>query len=215
MKIIITESQYNILNSNLNENYPEHFDMEYFKTLTSFKKRINYCNDNLKRISSGSSRVVYMIDDEKVLKLAKNRKGLAQNEVEVDYSSEYMLEGIVAPVYDSHPDNLWLEMGLATKLTKSLFNKISGYNWEDYINAITKYTYTASGGKQGYDVAMDEELYSNMWEDEFIYEIFQYVGNYDVNPGDLTRLSTYGVINDDIVLIDYGLTHDVYNGYYN
>jgi mRNA-degrading endonuclease RelE of RelBE toxin-antitoxin system len=70
-----------LLRENLLEDYPTSWSIEEFKKLNSFNARIKYCNQHLTRISSGSSRVVYKIDDEKVLKLAKNKKGLAQNEV--------------------------------------------------------------------------------------------------------------------------------------
>jgi hypothetical protein len=42
--------------------------MDEFKGLITFKDRITYCDNNLKKISSGSGRIVYMIDDIKVLK---------------------------------------------------------------------------------------------------------------------------------------------------
>ena len=73
---------------NVDEAYPASFNMEEFKNMKSFNQRIQYCEQNLQRISSGSSRIVYRIDDEKVLKLAKNKKGLAQNEAEVDFGTE-------------------------------------------------------------------------------------------------------------------------------
>jgi hypothetical protein len=66
---------------------------------------------------------------------------------------------------------------------------------------------------------VDDNLVSQMWEDEFVYDMFQYIGNYDVPVGDLTRLSSYGLVKrngqDAIVLIDYGLSSDVYSSYYN
>ena len=61
------------------------FDMEYFKQLSSFRKRIDYCGKYLKRLSSGSSRIVYIVDEQKVLKIAKNTRGLEQNRAEGDY----------------------------------------------------------------------------------------------------------------------------------
>ena len=70
----------NPLDENMDEAYPTSFNIEEFKQLKSFNQRIQYCEQHLQRISSGSSRIVYKIDDEKVLKLAKNKKGLAQNE---------------------------------------------------------------------------------------------------------------------------------------
>lgn len=63
-----------LFESLLDEDYPTSFDMGHFKTLTKFAERVRYCEENLQRISSGSARIVYKIDNEKVLKLAKNEK---------------------------------------------------------------------------------------------------------------------------------------------
>ena len=73
---------YEVIESYLEEDYPSNFNLEEFSKLTSFNKRIQYCQERLKRISSGSSRIVYMVDDTKVLKIARNQKGLGQNEIE-------------------------------------------------------------------------------------------------------------------------------------
>lgn len=80
-----------LIESYLEEDYPTNFDLDEFSKLTSFNKRIQYCKERLKRISSGSSRIVYMVDDTKVLKIAKNQKGLAQIEVEADWVNNHIL----------------------------------------------------------------------------------------------------------------------------
>ena len=99
MKIIITESQLkNIIQKELEEDYPINWNVEDFKKLNSFNKRIQYCEEKLTRISSGSSRIVYKIDESKVLKLGKNKKGIAQNEAEIDFSNDYMWDGITAEI---------------------------------------------------------------------------------------------------------------------
>ena len=54
--------------------YPASFNMEEFKSLKSFAKRMEYCKSRLPRLGAGSSRVVFRVDDDKVLKLAKKRK---------------------------------------------------------------------------------------------------------------------------------------------
>ena len=79
-KNIVTESQYMKIIDGMA--YPVSFNMAEFKTLKTFTARIKYCQARLQRISSGSARIVYKIDNEKVLKLAKSRKGIAQNEAE-------------------------------------------------------------------------------------------------------------------------------------
>ena len=71
------------------------FNIDIFKNLNSFSKRISYCDENIERISSGSSRIVYKINDEKVLKLAKNTKGLEQNKNEIQYRSDSYINYIL------------------------------------------------------------------------------------------------------------------------
>jgi hypothetical protein len=209
-----------IYESLLDEEYPPEFNMEDFKKLNSFNKRIKYCQAKLYRISSGSGRIVYRIDDEKVLKLARNQKGLAQNEVEIQQGSDYYLDDIVANVFDSHPNNLWVEMELARKLKKSDFKGIVGFSWEDFINAVHNYGNTTSNnGRHTYYKDIDKDIEEAMWENDFISGIFDYIGNYGIPTGDLTKTSSYGIVkrngSDHIVIIDFGFTHDVQKTHYS
>lgn len=202
----------------IGEAYPTNFNMDEFKKLNSFNKRIKYCQDNLQRISSGSSRIVYKVDDEKVLKLAKNEKGLAQNEIEIEYGQYYDLEGTVAKIFEFHPDNLWVEMELARKATKPNFQQITGLPFDEFARGVHNYG-IESGNNRGFKYNVDKEFMEKMWENEFSYDILSFIGNYGLPSGDLERISSYGVVNrngsDSVVLIDYGLTHDVYQSYYS
>jgi hypothetical protein len=217
---LLTYEAFDIIESIIDEDYPTSFNIEEFKTLKSFNARIKYCQENLKRIASGSSRIVYMIDDEKVLKLAKNNKGIAQNEVEISYGNDYTLDGIVAEVYESDENALWLEMQLAKKITPISFKQITGWNFNDYANIIYNYGIeSGNAGRYASKKSVPDELTEKAWEDDFTRGIFDYIGNYGVPAGDLTRLSTYGIVSengtDSVVIIDYGLTHDVYKSFYS
>ena len=68
-KRIGEEMTYNLVERLMDEDYPSSFDMEHFKTLTKYAERVRYCDAHLRKISSGSSRIVYIVDDTKVLKL--------------------------------------------------------------------------------------------------------------------------------------------------
>jgi hypothetical protein len=184
------------------------WDIEEFNDLGSFSSRIHYCEKNLQRISSGSSRIVYKIDDTKVIKIAKNRKGLAQNNVEINCSNDYMWDGIITEIYNYDDGGLWVEVEMAFKTTKRQFKDIIGVSFDDYTRAIHFIKY--GSGKPDY---MDM-----MWENEFVYTIFDLIGNYDLPIGDLCRISTYGRVHrgneDFIVLVDYGLSAEVYDKFY-
>lgn len=218
MKIVITEDQYKLIKKDIEEEYPTSWNVEEFKKLNSFNKRVQYCESNLTRISSGSSRIVYKIDDTKVLKLAKNKKGLAQNETEIMYSQDYMMDDIVAQIFNYEENGLWLEMELARKVTPALFQNIVGISFNDYVDGVNYQDANLRPKKQYYKPTKPENI-DDMWENDFISRIFDLMGSYDnFIAGDLTKLSTYGVVKrdgqDSIVLIDYGLTDDVFNLHY-
>lgn len=212
---------FELYNEVIGEDYPKTWDIETFKSLRSFSQRIKYCQENLQRISSGSSRIVYKIDDEKVLKLAKNRKGLAQNEIEAEYSQYHDLSDILARTFDYADDNTWVEMELARKVTANIFKQIVGFNWSDFVSAMNKQYYRVNPPKTffSYRDEPNTEIEDKMWENEFCYSMFSLLGNYDIPVGDLVRFSSYGVVNrggiNTLVLIDYGLNQENYESYYS
>jgi hypothetical protein len=208
-----------VIESYLEEDYPSNFDLEEFSKLNSFNKRIQYCQERLKRISSGSSRIVYMVDDTKVLKIARNKKGLAQNEIEIDYSNYYDLKDITAQVFAYDQNNLWVEMELAKKVTPAIFERVVGFTFADYCAGLRKH-HDEINPKRGswFSSDVSKEVYEAMWEDEFTYEMLSFIGGYDIPFGDLCKLNTYGLVKrngeDTIVMIDYGLNNDVWQDYY-
>lgn len=208
---------FDIVENMMIEDYPSSFDMEHFKTLRSFAQRVKYCEEHLKRISSGSSRIVYMIDNTKVLKLAKNQKGLAQNEVEIQWGQDSYFGSILAHTFMYHPDDLWVEMELARKVTKKDFQRLTECNIEE-MDMYLRNFYEINHGKRPI-FTMDPAVKERLDENEFVQAIQDFMANVDAPAGDFGRLSSYGIVQrngqDDIVLIDFGLTNDVYQTYYS
>jgi hypothetical protein len=217
----LTESlTHKLIESYLEEDYPTNFDLTEFSKLTSFNKRIQYCQERLKRISSGSSRIVYMVDDTKVLKIARNQKGLAQNEIEASYSNYYDLKEITAEVFAYDQKDLWIEMELARKVTTKNFLQVIGFSFEDYCRLINEDYYKANQSARGMRLKpVSPELKAEMVENEFVHEILNYMRGYDIPVGDLMKLNSYGLVKrngvDDIVMIDYGLNSSVWEDYYS
>ena len=221
-KIILTTEQYNRLLDEMA--YPMTFNMDEFKRLSSFAARIRYCQSRLQRLSSGSSRIVYKIDDEKVLKLAKNKKGIAQNQAECDYYLQQI--GCFAKIYDVDTDNyLWIEMQLARKAKPSDFKRLTGYDfnvicaWIDYYSE--SYSRRRGYRNREYDELFQSDEFQSVYDDydSIFYQLQDYLGNYQLeSTGDLKRISSWGVVSnngqEEIVLIDFGLNDDVWNDYY-
>lgn len=110
-------------------------------------------------------------------------------------------------------------MELARRVKASDFKRIVRYDFELIEQAIQNYGVDSGNAKAIMKYKIDPEIWDDMWENEFMYAIFGYIGDYGVPVGDLRRLSSYGLVNrngeDRIVLIDYNLTHDVYDSYYS
>jgi len=193
------------------EDYPTTWNPEEFAKLNSFAERMRYAEQNLKRISSGSGRIVYKIDNEKVLKLAKNKKGVAQNEVEIDYGGHNYFD-ILAKVFNSDNNGLWVEMELARKVTPTIFKQVNGYSFDEY----TTILFNDSGKHRGMH-SEEPENAEEIRESEFFNGVMEYLMGTDSPDGDMRRLNSYGLVSrdgaDTIMVIDYGLNTNVYGSY--
>ncbi len=205
-----------LIESLLGEDYPTNFNIEVFKTLRSFKERVKYCEENLQRISSGSGRIAYKIDNEKVLKLAKNDKGVAQCEVEVEWGGNRYYSDILAHTLDSHQDGLWVEMELARKVKKGDFIKMFGFDVDTLGYYLKNFELQNRGQRAMFHI--DEKIKEVLNESDFVNQLMSFMHDSDSGAGDLGKLSSYGLVtregSDSIVLIDFGLTSNVYATYY-
>lgn len=205
--------------------YPVGFDMKELKSLKSYSARLSYCKQRLQRIGAGTSRVVFAVDNEKVLKVAKNVKGIAQNQEEMqDWRQNYY--DCFAKVYDASEDGIFLEMQAARKAKDADFRKLTGYGF-DVMCAWIRYTaslYLPRNRMQLRDTKYDRLFDSDEWSDGLDnYNLFGRIHSYLCDTctkayGDYCRLSSWGVVSEDgeekLVLIDFGLTEDIFDTYY-
>lgn len=202
----------------IDEAYPESFNIETFKNLKSFNERINYCNQHLQKIGAGSSRIVFKVDNDMVLKLAKNNKGVAQNESEFDiFKTAYYSGGLAAEVFEVDDRYLWIEMELAQKCKPSMFKQIVGVDFDTFGRYVMNYDFEMKGKRTPYRIEPnDEDIIANS---DFCMDIINLMLETNLAAGDLIRISSYGVVNRDgenqIVLIDYGATDDIISTYYS
>jgi hypothetical protein len=221
VKLIIEQEVEKILD----EDYPSSFDMVYFKTLNSFNKRIKYCGEHLQRIGGGSSRIVYKIDDEKVLKLAKNRIGIDQNEIEISQGNYYDLKDVVANVFDNHDDSLWVEMEFARKLTAQKFKQLVGIDFDLYTSYLEDYYYKQNSNKRRYGFSknfsgyakefFDRENQSREFKDEaemkelfneYIKKLEEFMWENEFTYNMLSYVGAYDVFIGDLKKINsYGI----------
>ncbi len=185
--------------------------------LTSFAKRINYFDRLLPKIGSGSGRSVYDIDGNYVLKLAKNPKGISQNEVEAQISAYDYNHDIVTIVIKADDNDTWLIAEKARKITPKRFKEVLGFdinNAYSYLN-----NRLADNRNKHYIQDIDPQIKSNLDEDDWMNDIFRMIQDHDIKISDFSRISSFGEVvrygEPAIVVIDYGLSDEVYQTHYN
>lgn len=201
----------------LDEKYPEEFSFKELEDIRSYSGKLKYAEKHLQKLASGSARVVYKVDDNKVLKIAKNKKGLAQNQVEAQgYLQQYE---IVAQIFDTDDNDYWIEMEFARRLSKPEFKKITGVSLDELKHYLIYHRiYSQPKKHMGFGYSIDQDIKERMENSEFVNELLSFAADNDMSTGDMGRISTWGkVIRDGkehVVLIDYGLTNSVYEDYY-
>lgn len=198
----------------IDEKYPEEFSFKELEDIRSYSGKLKYAEKHLQKLASGSARVVYKVDEDKVLKIAKNKKGLAQNQVEAQgYLQQYE---IVAKIFDTDDDDYWIEMEYAKKITPSNFRDLTGVDLKE-LNAFLLLTRMENKfPEQGYRVGANRR--EKMKNIEFVNQLMKFIYDNNMESGDFGRISSWGkVIRDgfeQVVLVDYGLTNSVYEDYY-
>jgi hypothetical protein len=156
------------------------------------------------------------------LKLARNRKGFIQNSEEVRNSNDYVLDDLLANVFDYEDNYHWIEMELAKPVTLDKFKQIVGIDFDTYIKFIQSHHHdvTSIGYSNTLRKNFSQEFIDDMYDNnEFVYDVLTYIGSYDdVFIGDLSKIDSYGIVKrngvDRIVLIDFGLTSSLFNKHY-
>ena len=152
-----------------------------------------------------------------MLKLAWNDKGLGQNiEEERTYNAS-----IFPKVFDYDEDGKWIISEFVLPATSKDFKHCFGMTFQQFasfISASGKYRF----GYRYWNAMPEDEWISYLENNEELYEFDEYIGNYGNHRftpvGDMTRLCNYGLTQRNgeatIVLLDSGLSEEVWNTYY-
>ena len=137
-------------------------------------------------LGHGAGRIVYAINDDYVLKVAKNESGIKQcaNEIYIYQSVEPKYKKYLCPILGYAPDrNLMLRANPFRKLPNRKHTSIF-------------------------------DVYDVSHPDRFEKDIEKLTYNYDLLHGDAFSATSWGLLGDKLVMIDYGCTNSVYDFYY-
>lgn len=180
--------------------------LKNLEKLETHAARKKYAEQNLKHLSSGSSRLVYLTNADTIVKLAKNDKGFAQNEVEANpkMKSKYLNKIL------NHAKNyVWIETHFLEKISAQDFEKMTGLSFKDFGAAIDYGLKNVSKSSERKPKNFEEI------ENSDIYKELKKLGDkFKLMPGDMSRISSWGVKDNVPVLIDAGLTQKVFEDFY-
>lgn len=202
----------------LSEDYPVNFSLDEFKNIRSYSKKLKYARQYLgKPLGQGSSRVVYRVDSNKVLKLAKNKKGIEQNGAETSWYNDTYYDNILARVIDYDDENgLWVEMELAYRPTKADFKNLWGVDLES-MSTYLKNRYNEEHGRQPL-FWISNEIVEIMNENDNVQHLVSFMLDSKSPADDFGKISSWGIVHrlngPSLVLIDFGLTDNIYQSYY-
>jgi hypothetical protein len=169
----------------------DYFDQEKLKGLKTFKQRKDVVQQEIKNKKSGTGRAVYSLDENRVLKLAKNNKGIAQNLTEIKVGSDVEYQDVVAKVLEYNKDGEWLIQEKAKLISEEKFEELTGFQFTGFWSWLRGW-----GGEEF------EEFYNDK---PFAIKIKNLIKKYNLDAFDLSDISAWGEINDKVILIDYGL----------
>lgn len=171
-------------------------------------KQFIVSDDQKKKIGIGTSRIVIeMPSGNTVLKAAMSQKGIEQNKIEIQLSQNSVASLGLAKVINSAADGRWVVSEKATALTSK----------DDFIDLVGLTPYTLYNAiAQNNLKYLEHSLTPNGIKIAKALEaILQLVDFYEP---DLKKLDSWGVVTRDgkkyVVLIDYGITHDIVRNYY-
>jgi hypothetical protein len=171
---------------------------------------------DLNMIGAGSSRIVYDLGGDYVLKLARDEKGLAQNELEAFAGRDPQVDRIVAKVKDSSDEYAWLVSQKATQLvSEKEFTDSTGVEWNDLRAALgmagsedleATAKPTRNGAQKGPEAGGGCPT-----GQKFLEYLQNYLKRYSTSGGmlvgDIAKYDSWGrTKNGCIVLLDYGIT---------
>ncbi len=175
------------------------------------------------QLGKGTARTVFLGNKNTVIKIAHNEKGLAQNqaeteildsmEIELDADKIQLLPKLVDYDRTSYfRGPVWLELEKAQKVTPKEWEAKFGINFKDFGKIVRQLDRPArldDDDKIIYDKLIKNENGANLADVLYLLS-----NTYDVPLGDFDGIRNWGKIGNRVVMVDLGLTQDVYNSYY-
>ena len=223
MKVYLKENQF----KNLVEARMDGFRIDYLANCGSFKKRLEYCKQMLGfPIGNGSSRIIFQLDDETCLKLAKNKKGISQNMEEISICRDGIIS-YVPKVYNGtdEENGLWIITQYVLPAKIEDFKEVLDVDFKD-ISKFASSLDTSFSRKSDNSVKMADKAIHYIYDKyennddaiELLNDIHELKADYNQIVADLSRIENWGMTRENgqtfLVMLDTGLSEEIFNQFY-
>lgn len=204
---------------------PADWDPAEYGPKSTFKSRLAYAIEKSKKLGTGSSRVAFVIDYQgrpTVLKIAKNKKGLAQNAVEAEILEDNYAQSldIVIPLIDydtANQEPLWVHTEKADKATEKQLCQIMKcdklYDLVRVANSLMGHTRPLS--KADYDLINGQKTEEEIAIfTEYATKLAELGSNYNILLADFGRAVNWGLFHGKPIVLDVGFNESVRQQYY-
>ena len=194
-------------------------DLQGVKDSSDYKDKIGYFLEGGYKycvkmlgdpIGDGSSRAVFQIDDTRVLKLATNMKGVAQNKAEVMVYQQAPDKNFMPIVYNDSDmeDYFYIISEYVLPANEEDFEKVLGIPFGTLVKII-------SDNNRGVTVSEDEKYLQKAND---LLQYFTAMSKIGVNIHDWFNIGNWGLTmrngKPTMVTLDNGFTQDVANNFY-
>lgn len=182
------------------------FKLSYLSEFDNSKKLLEFSNKFFICVGGGTSRSVYSLNDDYVIKVAKNQMGIWQNESEIRTTNSASNNGLILPVCRYDKNALWVVQRKAQPIgydNKDFFDVICGVRFQKVCQLIGNI-------KQGRD------LDSLCVENPFMMMVADFISKQETKFfHDLEKIDSYGYLDGRVYLIDYGMDNETFDLYLN
>jgi hypothetical protein len=173
--------------------------------IKDFEDRVAFCKEHFKFLGEGSSRTAFEIDENLIIKVAHNEKGLAQCRVEMDPKAQ---RPCTLPIVVADAEGKWIILRNTEPLKEKDFKSKVGFGFTSFMNALF-YKFNNESDKwnppRDYDEIVKNPLFNCIAE--LVFDTDQQIGDCD-------KIGSWRNLDGEPVLADYGLSRDVYKEYY-
>jgi hypothetical protein len=170
-----------------------------------FDDRIKFAKDHWKFLGEGSSRTAFEINDELIIKVSHNDKGLAQTKVEMNPEAQ---RDCTVPVVVADAEGKWVVIRNSKPLPKTRFKELVGFGFDPFMDALY-YKFNNETDEK------PPREYDEIEKHPLFICVAELIFSTDQQAGDILKPSSWRELDGKPVISDYGLDRETYQSLYN